>query len=305
MPRPAGLVLAAVLLLALPGCFGGGAREVPAHLAGGNAASVQGEKEYRKGCWQKALKHFTRAWELEVLAADTDKKAVALNNMGNCHRMLGDPQTAAAFLEEAAKMFSRAGDAAGEIRARINLAAALADAGRADSAKRELSRALALPGGADYWPLWNVRGIMALDAGDLEEAGKCLDRALAAPGGPEGGRAAAHYSMGRLMLETGKLDAAQEHFSTAFSADRQDGYFPGVADDLLGLGRVAEALGNLSEAAGYYADAAQVYGLLGMDGKAQDALSRLEAADGGEGAVVTRHFLAWWGEGYTLEAPCE
>ncbi len=284
--------------------------EKPRHLAAGDREIVEGQRWYGRGCYKKALDHFLKAHELFTVSDQIRGKAVALNNLGNCFRLLGDPGSAALFLAESSDLLAAGADPVEEIQARVNLAAALADQGKFADAQAALDRAESLQapaGKGDYWPLYNTRGVILLKQEKPAEARQALDRALAATGWPAGSRAAAHHSMGTLLLATGAPGEAAGHFARALEMDRETGYSPGIADDLSGLARAEKAAGNPTAAAGHFRRAAQVYGILGMDESAKKALDELSALAPETGAddSVTRFFLDRWERGAIREKPCD
>ncbi|MBU2490252.1 MAG: tetratricopeptide repeat protein [Proteobacteria bacterium] len=304
------LALALALAPALSGCLPGKPLEkIPPQLTAGNQEILEGLEWYDRGCYQKALDHYFKANERFTAVDQIRGKAMAENNIGNCLRLLGDPESAALFLEESVDLYTGMDDPRGEIQARVNLAAALADAARLPEALAALDRAAELvpATGSDYWPLANTRGVVLWKLGRTEEARQALEKALSAPAWPGGSRAAAFHSMGILLLETGQPREAAGHFLQALDMDREKGFFPGIADDLWGAARAEKAAGNLKEAARYFRRASQVWGVLGMDEPARRALAELTALaeETGTDPSLTLFFLDRWEEGLIRANPCD
>ncbi len=303
------ILTAAVLCLLACSCTGGGGSVQKAkYLTDSARQNAAGLALYQRGCWEKALAHFFRAHELAVAADLSEDTATSLNNIGNAYRMLGEAESAVAFLTEAAGIFRDAGDAAGVRQALCNLAAAQIALGRLDEAEKTLDRAEAVAaGGAFFAPLTVNRAVLLMKKKDYAGAEKLLLAALAsAPAGDTAETAVIRHSLGVLLLETGRPKEALPHLTAALDADRAQGFAEGMAEDLFRLGQALKAAGDAAGAVTAWKRALLLFGLLNLDKKAEAVKKELApaAAEAGVSLSVTDLFEERWKDGQAYESPC-
>ena len=159
-----------------------------------------------------------------------------------------------------------------------------------------------------FVPIRKNRGILLKKKGQFKESEQVLREALAGSalyGLSE--TAALEYALGDLMLETGRAHEAAGHFQAALNADRQSGFYKGIADDLARLAEVAWQMKEEPVAIHYWKRSIHVYAMLGMNRERDETLGRLQSAlkKTGKQDAVTAIFIKRWEDGKRLENPCE
>lgn len=281
--RIAGL---AALLTILLSCAGGPGRSDPPHLTRGTDNIASGNAAYRQGCYTAALNSYYRAYELYSAADQPAGVAMSLNNMGNVHRAMGDPAAAVKYFEEAAVLYSQAGEKQGLRQVLANKAAALMDLGSLDLAESALVAAekVGLPDNPGFLPLLIDRGILLTRRGDVSAAEKLLDAAIAKSPANTPDAAAARYAMGRLQMETGRFKTAAGYFLAALKADQAAGFYAGMADDLQRLGDAHSRMGEPDAAIDYWKRSVRIYALIGQQQETGVVMGKLRAAADKTGA---------------------
>jgi tetratricopeptide (TPR) repeat protein len=286
-------------------------RTAPVHLSAGAEQIKKGNNLYQKGCYKGALEHFFRAHELYAVSDQQSGIAMSMNNIGSVYRALGDASGALVFFEEAALLYENAGDKAGQRQALSNRAAAMIDLGELAGAEEILNQASLIRTSTDtgpFVPIRKNRGILLKKKGQFKESEQVLREALAGSalyGLSE--TAALEYALGDLMLETGRAHEAAGHFQAALNADRQSGFYKGIADDLARLAEVAWQMKEEPVAIHYWKRSIHVYAMLGMNRERDETLGRLQSAlkKTGKQDAVTAIFIKRWEDGKRLENPCE
>lgn len=299
-----------LLILFFTACAGDPPKPTPVHLSAGAEQIKQGGVYYQKGCYKRALEHYLRAYELCTAADQSEGAAMSLNNIGSVFRAMGNPADAISFYSKSRLVYEKSGDREKLAQVLSNTAAALIDLGRLSPAEALLNRASELQAASDErsrGALLTNRGILLMRKGRHGEAGELLKKALGGPadaGSP--GAAGANFALGNLMMTTGNFSDALRYFEAALKADRRNGFYKGIADDLAQLGHASRALGDDSAAADFWERSLHVYALLGLTGRRDELAGLLRALPRKDGSgEVTAFFLDRWGKGKQLESPCE
>jgi transcriptional regulator with GAF, ATPase, and Fis domain/tetratricopeptide (TPR) repeat protein len=211
-----------------------------------------------------------------------------LYNMGRALRARGEKRRGLALQEQGAQRMEAAGDMAGLAVALNGLGAGWLQLGRVDTARRHLSRALALARTLDDDPLAgmvlnNTARALAAE-GRLDEAAVAFEQSMALRAGRRDrrGQAAVALTRGQLSLQRGRVVEAETDLALAreclagLSAPEWE-----VEADLLQAG-VALATGrsaDAAQAAGSAAARAEAHAFGAERLRALDLLSRTGAAD--------------------------
>ena len=300
-----------LVILAILAASCGGKKEivVPGHLGAGAEQTARGMPYYERGCYARALEHFTRAHELYTAVGDRPGMAMSANNIGVVYRAVGEAQAAIPFFEDALRIYRGLGDPDRVRRTLSNLAAAQVDAGDYASADRNIDEAL--KSGArqtPFAPAMTVKGVLLARQGDAKGAEAMLKEALAGIGrGQPEGEAAANYAMGKLLLGQARYSEAVPHFEKALASDRWAGFYRGIADDLAALGRCRAGLGDDAAAVASWEQSVRIYALLGMGEEVRSTLGLLEEAAKRSNLDIdlTRALADRWLKGEMTESLCE
>ncbi len=296
------------MLLAVA-CGGTKERVVPEPI---NAAAVQiskGMPFYERGCYGRALEHFYRANELFTAVGDSRGMAMSMNNIGVTYRAMGEAAAAIPFFEDAIRMYGSLGDQEDARQTLSNLAAAQADAGNYAAAEKNINEALKMRvGWKPFAPAMTVKGILLQKKGDLQGAEVMFKEALSHIGkrNPDGA-AAANYAMADLLLGTARHKEAIPYLEKAFEADRDAGFYRGVADDLTALGGCHAGLREDLAAVNNWEQSVRIYALLGMEEKVRTTMALLEdaAKRANRDISLTRTLVERWLKGETTDSICE
>ncbi len=111
--------------------------------------------------------------------------------------------------------------------------------------------------------------------------------------------ATVNSALGNLMLETKRYKEAAAYFDAALSADREEGFYRGMADDLRGIGRACFEMGERAKAVKYWEQSAKIYAVLGLGAEAGRTMTDIRAAVPGTGVDtrITELFVKRWLEG--------
>ena len=265
---------------------------------------------YRKGCYQRSLIFFFRAYETYTANDLVDKVALCLNNIGNVYRAIDDTESAVLFFDEAYDLYAELKDDAGAIQALSNKAAALIAGGRLAAAEETLGLAenAAQAAGMTFTPLLNNRGILLMKQQEFQQAEKILREALANadPANPWV-LASVNFTLGNLMCDTDRCQEALDFFNAALEADRAAGFYKGIADDLAALGETCTRLGKNRDAVRFYKRSAKIYALTGDVSnvgpvlEALDTVSKKEKID----TTLTKYFVNQWMEKEYQKSLCD
>lgn len=287
------MACSAAALVLLFSCAGDPVKTEPPHLTGGTEQVSLGNSAYKQGCYAAALKSYNRAYELYAASDQHIGVAMALNNIANVYRAIGEPAGALKYYDEAGTIYARSGEKQGLRQVLANKAAALIDLGRLDQAEAALARAekIELPDNAGFVPLLINRGILLTRRGDVQAAEKALAAALAKTPANEPDAAAAYYAMGRLKMDTGQLQSAAGYFQAALKADQVAGFYAGMADDLQMLGDAHSRLGEPDAALDYWKRSVRIYALIGNGRETETVMKKLQAAGTGASLELIEAFV--------------
>ena len=304
---------AALGLSLLVACAGDPPKATPIHLRAGTEQIKSGNAFYQKGCYKRALEHYSRAHELYTAADQPEGVAMSLNNIGSAYRAQGESRLSLSYFSDAAGYYRRVEDGAGLRQVLSNRAAALIDLGDLTGAGGVLEEAGRIQDkGAvrPFLPLLINKGILLTRMGRYGEAQEALEGALARtdPDSPAE-QAVVHFALGNLLSETKRYAQAVRHFEAALKADRTSGFYKGIADDLTALGRASRALERHSEAVDYFERSIKIYSLLGLKRERDETSGLLKSAcsEAGEkcSSELTGFFVDRWSEGKRMGNPCE
>jgi tetratricopeptide (TPR) repeat protein len=301
MHRPGRWYLPLLFFVAagLLACSAPGANKAPERLDAGKEPLVRGIELFRQGCGEKALGFFLKAHEWYTAADDLSGVATCLNNIGNVYRARGGLDEALLYYREAAGIYTECRDRQGAVQALTNIAAVLIDRGCLELADQTLSVAEQVSEEVKIRSvsLMKNRGIYWMKKKDFTKAEAALDRALAATADTDiAEKAAVHFALGRLALETGRPEEALSHMKAALAGDRQAGYYRGEAEDLAQMAGIYDRRQDAKSAARLYMRAVKIYALLG-DREKVDALSgplRAAAEKGGIDTTLSDYFSKEW-----------
>jgi tetratricopeptide (TPR) repeat protein len=307
------LFIAQLLIVTLffASCAGGKpVKKMPQHIKIGHQELKKGGFWYKKGCYNKALKHFFRAHEKYVATDQLEGVAMCLNNIGNIYRFTDDTDSALLFYEESYNIYEAVNNHQLAIQALSNKSALLIDRGRLKEAANELDRGERIAQGKNltFAPMLKNRGIFYIKEKKFKEAGKFLDRALAETD-PENFSeiAAVNFSLGNLMVENKEYEKAALFFEKALNADKKTGLYNSIAGDLAAIAKANLLLGRNEIAANFFKRSVKIYAFLGDKEKALNLLAQMEDTAGKSGVdtTITKHFVESWLKGETLTGPCE
>jgi tetratricopeptide (TPR) repeat protein len=283
----------------------------PSHLLTGTDQIRKGTVLYQKGCFKRAMEHFSRAHELYAASDQLSGVAMSFNNMGTVYRAMGDFESAAAFFAKAHEIYKDLGDKAGIRQSLANASAVLIDTGRLEEAETIINQASGISSGDDgrpFVPLMSNRGILLTRKKDHTGAEKILREALAAAD-PEhfSETATVHYALGRLMLEMKRPKEANSFYQAALAADRSAGYYRGMADDLSGMGRSYIESGDREAAVKAWERSVKIYALIKLPEEVRKIMAEIRTAAAGTGIDIrtTELFVSRWLEGKVYDKPCE
>lgn len=305
------IVIVLVLSCFLTACLGGPAGpQTPRHLTLGERQAVEGMEWYARGCFQRSLEHFLRAYEFFAAADQIAPAARALNNMANAYRKIGDLDTAFALYSEAAVCFQDQGDNAGHALALTNHAAALLDADQPGKARSLLDRAQALLAPEDTGVQASIlltRAVLASREGKPDEALGFYAQVLPLLSPDDkAGRAALFYGRGKALLAQEQPQQAIDALARARDLDAELGNTRAMAQDLACLARAEREVGNADAALDLYKRAALAYALAESPEQAQEALA--EAAElarkTGRPDAIPKLFVEKFLAGKAYEYPC-
>jgi tetratricopeptide (TPR) repeat protein len=290
---------------------GGGSKlkETPPHLTNGMQALQKGNAAYQRGCFRRSLDYYLKAHESFTLSDQQNGVAMSLNNIGNVYRFIGDTASARLFFDQAIEIYIRLDDASGAQQALVNKAALLADVDELEDAQAILSQVDALGKNRKATAsLWNTKGVIWMKQGDYIRAEEALRQGLARVTEDDpASEATLNFSLGRVMIASGRLDLATAYFEKALVVDRQLGFHRGIADDLAALGELYQRQSQHTTAAAYFQRSIKIYALIGDKKRVEMTLQQLRAA-AAEAELdirVTDLFVERWLEGKVMEIPCK
>ncbi|MBW2109129.1 MAG: tetratricopeptide repeat protein, partial [Deltaproteobacteria bacterium] len=272
------LFLGCVAILAVS-CAPGRIATLKSGETAGKRASAEALSWYRKGCYERALEYFMRAYELFSLADARAGVAMTLNHMGTVYRVLGRYEEALKACEEAHGLYQGLNDPEGSAEALSNKAAALIEQGRLKRAEAVLQYAgsftSGLLTGVSAGVLQN-RAVLLARKGLFQEAERLVRTALRQSRELAPAKAASlNFFLGHLMLETNRPETAVEALKTALALDKQARFSPGVAQDLSALAGAQQRLGRYAEAVKLWKRAVKMFVLMGLADNVNRSMAEL------------------------------
>jgi tetratricopeptide (TPR) repeat protein len=302
-----GLVISFVILAA--SCGGKMEVVVPEHISAGNVQTDKGMPFYERGCYSRALDYFYRANELFTAIGDSRGMAMSANNIGVVYRAMGEAADAIPFFEDALRMYRSLGDQENVRQTLSNLAAAQVDTGDYASAGKNIDEALMIQiRRKPFAPAMTVKGILLAKQGDVKGAEAMFKKALDGINQSHpAGEAAANYAMGELLLGTARYKEAVPYFSKALESDRKAGFYRGIADDLIALGRCSAGLQDDASAVNDWEQGVRIYALLGLEEKVRMTMGMLEEAAkrSNRDISLTRTLVDHWLKGDMTDSLCD
>jgi tetratricopeptide (TPR) repeat protein len=265
---------------------------------------------YQKGCYHKSLEHFTRANELFAASDHLAGIAMAMNNIGNVYRRIGDAKSASLFFDEAYTIYSDLKQQGGAVQALANKAALFIDENAFEEAETVIQQAesIATDSGIVSISLLNNKGVLLTKRKDYTAAENVLKHALSAAT-PESFRSIAtvNASLGNLKMERGAYEQAVKYFNKALEIDRAADFRIGLADDLTAIGTVHYLQKNYDLALKYFQRGIKIHALFGNQEKVKHIKGMMEEAAEKTGVDirVTTHFIDKWTAGEVMESPCK
>ena len=308
-PSPVAII---VLSLAFFACATGKPeKQIPRHLSAGGKQMQKGFAWYQKGCYRKAREYFFRAYELYSASDMLDGVAMSLNNLGTICRITGNYKEAVSFFDEAHVLYCDSNNRMGAVKALSNKAAVLIHMGSLDKAGQVIEEALqGLPektNQALLIPVLQNKGVLLTKKGEYKAAEEVLATCLDQAGGLDPmAKASLHFAFGNLMLKFERPADAIASFEKALSTDRELGFYKGMADDLLYLGRAYIKLGKDEKAAKSFKRSVKIFALIDQADQVQETMKYLKrtAQKAGVDISVTEAFVERWRQGGLFESPC-
>jgi CHAT domain-containing protein/Tfp pilus assembly protein PilF len=221
----------------------------------------------RRGRYDEALDLYNEALALRVKTGDRQGEALDLQNIGLLHLSWGDYPAALRSLQASLTILEELGITVWRAEVRADIAAVHTAMGQLQTARTDLTQAIAEAGGDEY-----LGPALAMQRADLLTELNELDRAAElyreAEAGYERlndatGRAEAQTGLGYLLLTREDYDAAEEAFSRALRVHESVGDVRPAAMARLRLGDARFLRGDMVTARTSYQDALAAYQALG------------------------------------------
>ncbi|CAN2041517.1 conserved hypothetical protein [Candidatus Magnetomoraceae bacterium gMMP-15] len=280
-------------------------RSVSPYLSTAYSEINKGSAYYKKGCYQNAIEHFFRAYELFTLSDMPESAAMTLNNIGSVYRALGDHEKAVMFFDEAFYIYNNLKKQSGIIQALSNKAAALIDLNLLNEAEKLIEKAQKTD--KNFVPLLNNSGILLTRKKEFKQAEIIFKKALSKISSENFYETAmVHSSLGSLFMKTEQIEEALNHFEKALDADRILGFHSGMADDLENMAQASLLLGKTAEAVNYWKRSIKLYSLLGWNKKVNTSMEKWEkiANQAGIDISLIKFFTDLWFKNKSLEMIC-
>ena len=298
------------LILPVVACGGPSVKKTPGAYHDGMKELGKGIGWYQKGCYGKSLEHFSRANELFSASDHLAGIAMAMNNIGNVYRLIGDVNSARLFFDEAFTIYSELKQPIGSVQALANKAALLIDGNAFEEAENVIQQAESLMKsyGIVSTSLLNNKGVLLTKKRDFTAAENVLKQALSTAT-PQSFRtiATVNASLGNLEMERGAYEQALQYFNHALEIDRSEDFRLGIADDLAAIGTVYYLQNKYDPALKYLQRSIKIHALFGNQKKVEHIKGMMkEAAEKtGTDVHVTTYFVDKWSAGEVMESPCK
>ena len=216
--------------------------------------------------------------------SDLEWEARALHGLGTCLAEIGDPEEAAALLDEAAVRFGEAGLFRSRAWALRELGIVLHRVSEPRRARHALDRSVALfreigdPAGEAAALL--ARGELAAATSEFEEALADFERSLnlARRAGSTGAEATALSELGQLYTLIGYTDEALDHLRAALALQRAPAHDAGRIDTVTAIGWAHYLDLDPADSLPYYAEALALARKQGDPASEAGVLDRLGSA---------------------------
>ena len=307
--KPLSMFLVLLIITFTFSCGGGTkVKETPPHLTDGMQALQKGNDAYQRGCFRRSLDYFFIAHESFTLSDQQNGVAMSLNNIGNVYRFIGDAASAGLFFDQAIEIYIRLDDTSGAQQALVNKAALLADVDELEAAQVTLNQVDALEDRKTTAGFWNTKGVLWMKQADYVRAEEALRQGLDRVTQEDpASEATLNFSLGHVMMASGRLDRAPEYFEKALEIDRQLGFHRGIADDLAALGDLYQRQSQYPTAAAYFQRSIKIYALIGDKKRVDMTLQQLRtvATEAELDIRVTELFIERWLAGKLSGIPCK
>lgn len=228
-----------------------------------------------------------RRWLSEALAhvgdASTRTRARSLNRLGSLCSLQGDYETGSQYHKQSLALWRELGYKPGIASVLGNLGSTAWQQGDYESAKRLREESIAIY--RQIGPDWAVvvasgkynLSVMAWAQGYNEEAYRLCEEALPLQReqGDTRGIANSLYTMGLVLADEGKFQAARANQEEALALSRELGDKVGIACSLQALGEIAADQGDYSNAHSFQSDALRLRYELGSKRTVADSLEGL------------------------------
>lgn len=270
----------------------------------------KGLESYRKGCYEKSLQHFLRAYALFSMSDLRAGVAMSLNKLGTVYRVMDEHDKAITAFDEAYQLYMDLDDQKGALESLSNKVAAFIQMNDLDGAEKTLKQAFALAGTNKQPPplvLLQNKAVLLTRLGRFQEAERILTTCLnASEGSPSMRLASLHFALGNVMLQTNRPTEALRAFEKALCLDKEAGFFPAIADDLSYMTKAHLRLGQKKDAAKAWKRAVKIFALTNRADRVTAILKDLEALaqDTGTDISMIQEFVQRWRQGRLYENPC-
>ena len=228
-----------------------------------DALARKAKAAYDKGRYPQALELYTQALQASRAVEDVDLTAIHLVNIAAVYRRLGQPEKALRTADEVLETTYVSYAPSRKAGAALVKALVYRDEGRFDTARDWTDKALrlcAVPDCRLQGRIYTLKGRIALLEGNAQaglEAG-LMGLKIGRDQKDSEQAAGALRLMADAKTALGVFTEAKGHYEEAFTLDRQLGLSRGMAQDLMGLGRLYLKQDRQGDALGYFRRALSV-----------------------------------------------
>ncbi len=264
---------------------------------------------YNRGCYTQSLKNFLKAHE--VFSAEDNRAGVAmsLNNIGITYKMLKDSNRAAAYFEEAFKIYSDIKRYKDSIEVLQNIASLAIELQQLDNALDLVEQAelIIKSKNIEYPTVMITKGIIFTKQKKYTEADILLKKAaLKISKHDYKSRASLNFAIAKLMFETNRYDDAINYFTESLDLDKRLNFYSGMAEDILMIGKIKLAQNKTDEAISYFKRSIKIYAIIHHIEKTEEIMPLLEniAKVNKYNIDITKNFIMKWTNNEMLENRC-
>lgn len=240
----------------------------------------RGVKWYDKGCYEKSIQFFWDAHEQFSALDLPDGVAASFHNIGNADRHLGEIDNAVLFLNYANDIYEQIESHNRQTKVLADMAATYMAADNLTAARDWIEKAerLARRWKINDFSLSLTKGVWLTRKKKFDQAREVLlstvDRInhddLIALG-------TLNAALGHLEMTAGNIETALSYFEIALEADRQSGFYRGMADNLFELGRIYHRKEKPQKSLFYLQRSIKIYALLGLKDRTDQVLPLIES----------------------------